>query len=72
MKINNEKTITFTEEDIKNLVAAKVEQGGYKVTDIKVNLINKKRTEGHGYGEIDYEVLILENIQVKAEIDTSI
>lgn len=72
MKINNETTITFTEEDIKNLVKDKVEQGGYKVLDIKVNLKNNKWTEGHGIGEIDYEKLILESVEVKAEIDTSI
>lgn len=72
MKVNNQTTITFSEEDIKRLVQDKVENGGYKVIDIKVNLKKKQWTEGHGHGEIDYEKLILENVEVKAELNTDI
>ena len=66
MKINSNVIITFNEEEIKALVIKKVEAEGYEAGDIKLNIKKKQWSEGHGFGEIDYEKLILQNIEVTA------
>lgn len=66
MRVDNRVTIAFDEKDLKTLIKEKVESEGYDVVDIKINLKNKKWTEGHGMFEIDYEKLVLENVEVLA------
>lgn len=66
MKINNKTTITFSEEDIINLVKDEVVRKGYDANDVTVNVKKNQWTEGHGAMEMDFEDLVLENIEVKA------
>lgn len=66
MKIDNSVTIAFDEKDLKTLIKEKVESEGYDVVSININVKKKQWTEGHGAMEMDYEELILQNVEVKA------
>lgn len=64
MKISSKTTITFSEEDVINLIKLEVVKQGYDVDVFTVNVKKNQWTEGHGAMEIDYEDLVLESINV--------
>ena len=69
MQINEKTTITFTEEDVKDLIKRDLEAKGYSTQNIKIKLRKKQYTDGHGIMEMDYEELVFEGVEVEAKKD---
>lgn len=69
MQINEKITITFSEEDVKDLIKKDLEAKGYSTQNIKIKLNKKQWTEGHGIMEYDYEELVFEGVEVEAKKD---
>lgn len=67
MQINEKTTITFSEEDVKELIKKDLESKGYNTESINIKLRKKQWTEGHGCMEMDYEELIFEGVEVEAQ-----
>jgi hypothetical protein len=66
MKIDNKTTITFSRDDIINIVKIEVMKQGYSATDVAINIKKNRWTDGHGFGEIDHEELVLDSLEVTA------
>lgn len=70
MQINEKTTITFSEEDVKDLIKKDLEAKGYSTEKISIKLRKKQGTDGHGIMEMDYEELVFEGVEVEAKKDT--